>query len=343
MELKQRICQFSSLEDVKTMRLVCREMNGAASPYLLNRIFVFNRPDNFEMLDTISDDPIFNKILSTIVWSPSSLYGCPIYRMWLVDCQQIDAGYSSDFVLSEAEKDFYEDNPYSEKFLQAKWNRYHSLWQLHRTMSFERMVAESLTKVCAACPNLTHLVLDVAMFATTTAETKQKAVFEDMLLPEDEPSRHLMPSVWTPTIQKILEVSGHADRAFSCLTFVDTFSRFTLVDTFSRVAFVASDTFSGLKHLRIISRSTLENAPVGNILTAQTVETLQIRTAYHISHDRLHTTLFRNLHSDSLRYCRLSGFLVSEDDLVFFLLRHATSLQYLSLCNIELETCWLHV
>ncbi|KAL9109241.1 MAG: hypothetical protein Q9187_008193, partial [Circinaria calcarea] len=81
-ELLALVCQFLSLRDVKSARLVCQLFNFAASQFLISEVYLSSSKRDLDVLKSVSQHPVFSKHVTDLV------YDCRVFDHTLVDDEE---------------------------------------------------------------------------------------------------------------------------------------------------------------------------------------------------------------------------------------------------------------
>lgn len=82
LELKQRICSYLTIKDLKSLRSISKGYAAATDRYLLPRICLSNHPDSFEEIRVITNDHQLRHSVTTLVVDTSCLPLFPKYEKW---------------------------------------------------------------------------------------------------------------------------------------------------------------------------------------------------------------------------------------------------------------------
>ena len=77
-ELKEKILGMLLPQDIKSMRLLTRQMHDLSSPYLMKRVYFALREQTIKIFNLIIEHPIFSTTVEEIVFD-CSLFGCQHY------------------------------------------------------------------------------------------------------------------------------------------------------------------------------------------------------------------------------------------------------------------------
>lgn len=350
-EIKQYVCSFLTPEDLKDLRLVSKDLAAAAIPHFIPRIFLFNHPDSCTEVLRIIAHPELKKYVNTIVIDPRDIMRFDGFDDWvdhMPDHWQIPSwkDYEPQFppepdidgiiktwnqAMEEARKlylDHFTDAKYSESELRSLWGHHRILQREQKHGYLKRSLASVIQDAFDQCPKLENVVVTSEHYPDSAVVTrKRNELFRSILLAFTKPGSRYR--AHPPVIGLNLD---------------DVVVRNTLSTlTMLHVEFPMPDcdlTMSNLRHLHVTFRMCERdpNAVLDQILrSAHRLETLWVNypvspfgTAYGLN-STLRTTRY-----DNLRECLIAGCLASEDQLVDFLLCHASSLQTLGLGEIHL-------
>jgi hypothetical protein len=82
LELKQRVCSYLTLKDLKSFRLTAKFYAAATDRYLVPRIFLSNHPDSFQEIQDITDHPELRHSVTTLVVDTRCLPLISKYEEW---------------------------------------------------------------------------------------------------------------------------------------------------------------------------------------------------------------------------------------------------------------------
>lgn len=74
---------FVDRKSIKCLRLTCKAFESAASPYLLERLWISTRDEDCQRMETVSNHPIFSQYVDTIAYDFTS------YESFLAQNQKI--------------------------------------------------------------------------------------------------------------------------------------------------------------------------------------------------------------------------------------------------------------
>jgi len=70
-ELLEKVLRHLNYRNIKAVRLVCRQLNQAASRFLIRTVWISTQPEDWEKLKAISEHAIFSKRVREVVYDAS--------------------------------------------------------------------------------------------------------------------------------------------------------------------------------------------------------------------------------------------------------------------------------
>lgn len=350
-EIQQYICSFLTPKHLKPLRLVSKDFAAAAIPHFIPRIFLFNHPDSCTKVRQIIAHPEMSKYVNTIVVDPRDVMRFDGFEDWIEhmpDHWQIPSwkDYEPQFppepdidgsiktwnqAMEEARGlylDHFMDAKYSESELRCLWQHHLILQREQKHGYLKRTLASIIQDAFNQCLKLDNVVVTSEHYSDSAVVTrKRNELFRSTLLAFTMPGSRY-----------------RAHPPMICLNLDDIVVNNTLSTlTMLHIEFPMPDCdliMSNLRHLHVSFRMCKRdpNAVLDRILkSAQRLETLWVNypfLPFGTAHG-LNSTL-KATRYDNLRECLLTSCSVSEDQMVDFLLRHASSLQTVGLGEIHL-------
>lgn len=360
LELKQRICSFlhASPRLLKPIRLVSKDFASAAAPYLIPRLFLFRHPDSCAEVKAIVEHPVFSKYVTTLVVDLSVLKSHDNIESWIEDHTELEYEEVewSDFEPDGQEYDeygpvletcalsnkfhaqrerFYEARQEATRSLQSEyegnWKAHQDIVRIQASTSFQSLFLETVTHTFKICPNLTNIVISPPVQIQDVIARRTR-IFEDIL---PISASWVRPKDSFPVdfqLREMLQATNHSLCGLNSLTIIDF-----PFGCSGKIEIESLKSLTSLKHVRI-SHNRLNFDPTTKLnlnqevalQAAHSLETLWVEMPAHIYEHVNANSLLRATDSRSLRDILLSNVCVSENVLVDFLLRHASSLQHLS-------------
>ena len=351
LELKQRICSFLTLKNLKPLRLTSKIFAVAAARYLIDRFILFNCPDSIIALGEIVEHKIFSKHLTTIVCDTSMLKVYPSYEncrpsppppSWndyrpttlvLDDTESYES--TTERVLQRAHEEYqvaYKDWETRKKTRQARRDWYQAVVYKKPGEAHHLRIISTLRKAFEKCPRLHNLVL-----SSEHNSIVQQRRFDMLAMDAQAMDAQAMDA------QGICAMPCWFGYFINIRGSLSQLNSLTLICTgFEGQPSDQSDlALPKLKHLRInhlSSKFSHENELTNCALILRGAKSLETLSLGLPEHDI--TNIVESLQSDCLRVCLLRFRGIAGNTLVDVLLRHAPSLQRLGLSHGSAYDGW---
>ena len=167
-ELKVSIASYLGKKQLKTLRLVCREYEIAASPHLFDKAYLAAREGVLDTFTELTDHPIFSKYVKEIVYDGSVVESDCARSFDIYDSMQFRVQSTTDIVprLSRLEYQEYLRLLEEQEDIQAREDIYHRVKSaLPNLTNLERVLSADLSR-CAFLPG-DVISLDESFLART--------------------------------------------------------------------------------------------------------------------------------------------------------------------------------
>ncbi|THX87420.1 hypothetical protein D6D04_00857 [Aureobasidium pullulans] len=348
-ELKDMVCSFSSPNELKSLRLVSRTFLAAASEYILPRIFLFIHPRSVRELDEITSHPLYREHVTTIIIDPTQLeihkvkdyddWVCHLPTDWSiprredfppsshVECSGTDRGLQLLAAAADAVKkndEAWEAAKYSETELKKLWQSHKDLQSYQENTEVRALIYDKLRLAFNRCPKLRNIVVTSLHGPNSAGSKKKHIIFGDHILdlyryPEQpQPQLHL---------DDILPIAHAGSWPVETLTICNIeLRKWTRQNPL---------TLSDLHHLRMLNDIDCFHIELFDILkAAPNLETLWARTNESRDDILVWDEILRNIHLAHLEELFFEFIYFDKDDLVGFLLHHASSLRSLAMREV---------
>ncbi|THX02064.1 hypothetical protein D6D13_08548 [Aureobasidium pullulans] len=165
-ELKQRICSYLKLKDLKSFRLTSTDYAAAASRYLLPRIFLLNHPDSSQEVRDIVNHPELSQQVTTLVIDVCRLKQYPRYDHWTrVFAAPSPASTDNQGSVEARAITTGDVDARSERILRRErnleqWKSYQIQARAQARKSTEKLMLECIALAFQKCPKLRNLIID---------------------------------------------------------------------------------------------------------------------------------------------------------------------------------------
>ncbi|THX53568.1 hypothetical protein D6D06_06038 [Aureobasidium pullulans] len=357
-ELKDMVCSFSSPNELKSLRLVSRTFLAAASEYILPRIFLFIHPRSVRELDEITSHPLYREHVTTIIIDPTQLeihkvkdyddWVCHLPTDWSiprrdcfppsshVECSGTDRGLQLLAAAADAVKkndEAWEAAKYSETELKKLWQSHKDLQSYQENTEVRALIYEKLRLAFKRCPKLRNIVVTSLHGPNSAGSKKKHIIFGDHILDLYRYPKQPRPQFW---LDDILPIPHDEKWRVETLTICN-------IELRNRTRQIPL-TLQDLHHLRVLNEETADfhNFRIeffDIINAAQNLKTLWISTDSEEDIPGWEVIL-QNICLAHLEELFFEYLWFTKNDLVGFLLRHATSLRSLAMRGVLIDDGW---
>jgi hypothetical protein len=345
-ELKDMVCSFLTPYQLRPVRLVSKAFyQAAALHYKVPRIFLFNHPNSLKALDNITSHSVYRIDVTTIIIDPTSVprmkdqhdfvrslpidwhvprwedFAPPPQEMFNgVDgvLQLFYAAFSATYMYDKA----WDDAKFSESEVEEFWQTYNYVQSYQESINVSAVICSKLQLAFNCCPKLRNVVLTSLHRPDSAGRKKKDSIFKYVFPgtgPEQpQPQLHL---------DDILPIAHAGSWPVETLTICNIeLRKWTRQNPL---------TLSDLHHLRMLNDTDCFHIELFDILkAAQNLETLWARTNKSRDDILVWDEILRNIHLAHLEELFFEFIYFDKDDLVGFLLRHASSLRSLAMRNV---------
>ncbi|KAH0281271.1 hypothetical protein KCU91_g342, partial [Aureobasidium melanogenum] len=334
LELKQRICSYLTPKDLKSLRLTSKIYSVAACRYLLRRVFLINHPDSCQEALDIANHPELCHSVTTLIVDTSCLRSYPKYEQWARVFVEVESNPADPTNSERAEGATVKLSARSERVLRRqrnseRWTSYEERAHTQRTDASIKLMLTAIALIFQKCSKLSNLVLDShrGRIDDCALVEKRQQFLSNILGSTIPGERFGSAGIWIPmrfTLGDIFKPVHDANRALNSLVLLDPG-----LETSQMWKPPALSILQSLKHFRQSDCSPdILTFVVASAPNLESFGTIERRVPYTSSL----SALMSIPPLSKLRACSLSC-ARGRDDLAGFLLRHASTLQQLRVCN----------
>ncbi|THY26191.1 hypothetical protein D6D01_04549 [Aureobasidium pullulans] len=350
-EIKAMVCSFLTPYQLGPVRLVSKAFyQAAALHYKIPRIFLFNHPNSLKELDNITSHPVYRDDVTTIIIDPTSMpkmkdqHDCvrnipadwcvprwedfappPQKRFYGVDgvLQLFYAAFGATYMYGKA----WDDAKVSESKVERFWQTHNYVQSYQESTNVSAVICSKLQLAFNCCPKLRNIVLTSLHGPKSAGSKKKDSIFKYVFLgtgPQPPPRLHL---------DDILPIAHAGSWPVETLTIYNIVLRNRTRQTLPPLA--------GLSHLRIMNHIDRFHIELFDIMNAApNLKTLWVRTDSWEDDILVWDEILRNIHLAHLEELFFGFVYFDTDDLVGFLLRHASSLRSLAMRRVFISRGW---
>ncbi|KAI5244951.1 hypothetical protein E4T43_03520 [Aureobasidium subglaciale] len=317
LELKQRVCEYLPIEDLKSLRLTSKVFSAASYRYLLPRVFLFFHPDSYQEVQQIANHNELRHRVTALVIDIAQLEFPLKFAQWLRTNK--DAGDSSTGPLIGTQK---ADARTERALCRARIVHKHKLYQKELMRSWRQGMLDTIALAFRNCPKLEDLVITRGhhTLSDDSSGNKNRRRFCKLSTGKLVPGN--VQFAVSDLFRPIVEVA----RALNSLTLLGVHSHFDedwTLDDYS--------IFNNLKHFRQKDCSVTVVAPI--LAAASALESIGMEQKHPPRYWLRDTRMFDVLSVATVNRIRVCGLALEADEheLARFLLRCSESLQHLKL------------
>ncbi|TIA24583.1 hypothetical protein D6C80_00056 [Aureobasidium pullulans] len=352
-ELKDMVCSFLTPYQLRPVRLVSKTFyQAAALHYKVPRIFLFNHPYSLKELDNITSHPVYRDDLTTIIIDPTSIpkmkdqHDCVrnIPAVWRVPrwedfapppqeifngvdrvLQLFYAALGATYMYDKA----WDDAILSESQLETIWQTHNEVQSYQESTNVSAVICSKLQLAFNCCPKLRHIVLTSDHRKYSAGSNKKHSIFENVILGIDSEQPKPQPRIGLYDILQVAHAGGWP---------VETLTIYNIeLRKWTSQIVILWD----LLHLRALNDIDHFHTALFDIMNvAPNLKTLWVRTNSLDDDIPSWGGILRNIHLAHLEELFFEYIYFDKDNLVGFLVRHASSLRSLAMREVVISGGW---
>lgn len=322
LEVKQMICSCLTPKDLKSVRLTSNDLSDAATIHLIPRLFLFYHPDSCAEVKQIVEHPIFSNHVDTFVFDPSVLkeYRVVEQDFWARNTPGVTKASKAQFLW--------------EMSCEPRWKAHRKMHACQHQPGLRHLVLESIARSFSVCPKLKNLIITTSH--DVDGYEKKARIFKGV-----ESDNYY--DTWQH-FEKISDCHFSLSDILSPSQSRVSLSSLSIIDApLKSFSPPTSLSFQDLKHLRIGFYGDCRSPVIPELEITKLVKTASSLQTIRVDRSGLEGWFLgkggflKAINSSQLRDCRKLAFATSEDNLVDFLLRHASSLTQLGIGDCYLS------